>query len=73
MTRLDEMIAYRSSVEQEAGRLERAMKAGSLLADLKVTHCPVCDQAVTPNDSTTRAIYAIGRFTPPSQPQARQG
>ena len=45
------MMAYRSSVEQEAARLERAMKAGSLLADLKVTHCPVCDQAVTPIDS----------------------
>jgi hypothetical protein len=50
-TRLDEMRAYRSSVEQEIARLERAMKAGSLLADLKVTHCPVCDQAVTPSDS----------------------
>ena len=49
--RLDEMMAYRSSVEQEAARLERALKAGILLADLKVTHCPVCDQAVTPSDS----------------------
>jgi hypothetical protein len=50
-TRLDEMTAYRSSVEQETARLERAMKAGTLLAELKVTHCPVCDQAVTPIDS----------------------
>src|SRR5581483_11254716 len=51
--RLAEMMAYRSSVEQEAGRLERAMKAGSVLADLKVTHCPVCDQPVTAQTSET--------------------
>ena len=38
---LDEMMTYRSSVEKEGERLQRAMKAGTLLADLKVTHCPV--------------------------------
>jgi DNA repair exonuclease SbcCD ATPase subunit len=51
--RLTEMMAYRSSVEQEAGRLERAMKAGSVLAELKVTHCPVCDQPISPQASDT--------------------
>lgn len=51
--RLAEITAYRTSVEQEAARLERAMKAGSVLADLKVTHCPVCDQPVAVQASTT--------------------
>ncbi|MCZ2340448.1 MAG: hypothetical protein LC104_01470 [Bacteroidales bacterium] len=51
--RLAEMLVYRASIEQEAGRLERAMKAGSLLADLKVTHCPACDQPVMPQSSSS--------------------
>lgn len=51
--RFAEMEAYRASVEQESGRFERAMKAGSLLADLKVTHCPACDQPITPQPSSS--------------------
>lgn len=52
-SKLAEMDVYRTSVDQESGRLERAMKAGSLLADLKVTHCPSCDQPVTPQTSSS--------------------
>ena len=70
--RLDEMIAYRSSVEQEAARLERAMKAGSVLADLKVAHCPVCDQAVAPNNfRQSSAICAIVQLAPARRRQMR--
>ena len=46
--RLDERIAelqrYRESIDEEASRMERALSAGSLLASLKVTHCPACDR-----------------------------
>ncbi len=50
-TRLSEMQSYRGSIEQEVERLMRAQKAGSVLADLKVTHCPVCDRPVTQQNS----------------------
>jgi len=50
-SRIAEVEVYHTSVEQEAGRLERAMKAGRVLADLKVTHCPACDQPVKPQSS----------------------
>lgn len=66
--RLAEMVVYRQSVEQEAGRLERAMKAGNLLADLKVTHCPACDQPVTPQSSSD--CYVCHRPMPTSHAAA---
>jgi chromosome segregation ATPase len=44
--RLTEMKTYRDSIQEELGRLERAKKAGVVLADLKVTHCPACDRPI---------------------------
>jgi hypothetical protein len=44
--RLDEMHRYAQSLRDEIDRMERASDAGNLLADLKVTHCPACDQTV---------------------------
>lgn len=46
MARLNEMQSYRNSLQDEAGRMERAKKAGVVLADLKVTHCPACDRPI---------------------------
>ena len=61
-TRLAEMSAYRSTVEQELGRLERAQKAGSVLADLKVTHCPVCDRPIAPQQADETTCYLCHRL-----------
>lgn len=44
--RMYEVTEYRTSIQQEVERLHRARKAGTTLADLKVTHCPVCDRPV---------------------------
>ena len=51
--RLDEMRRYRTDLGDELDRITRAEDAGEVLADLKVTHCPACDQPVTntPADS----------------------
>jgi len=45
-TRLDELRSYRKSVIDERGRMGRAVEAGDIIADLKVTNCPVCDQEI---------------------------
>jgi mannose-6-phosphate isomerase-like protein (cupin superfamily) len=50
VARLSEMTTYRTSIQEELGRLERAQKAGIVLADLKVTHCPACDRPIPPAD-----------------------
>jgi len=45
--RLGEIKRYRTEIADELDRMTRAEDAGLILADLKVTHCPACDQTVT--------------------------
>jgi DNA repair exonuclease SbcCD ATPase subunit len=54
-SRLEEVWLYEHRVSSEIGRLERARDAGEILADLKVTHCPVCDQAVSSNSNGSQS------------------
>ena len=35
------------AVDSEYGKLNRAKSAGELIADIKITHCPACDQEIT--------------------------
>jgi hypothetical protein len=42
---------YRSDLLEESDRLNRAQDAGEVLADLRITHCPACDQPVTDSHS----------------------
>ena len=42
--RLHELNAYKTNVSNELSKIARARSAGQLMADLKVTHCPACDQ-----------------------------
>jgi uncharacterized coiled-coil DUF342 family protein len=45
-TRISELKVYRENLSDEINRLDRAADAGSVLADLRITHCPACDQVV---------------------------
>jgi predicted nucleic acid-binding Zn-ribbon protein len=60
-TRLLELTTYRKSVEQECERLQRALKAGEVLADLKVTHCPACDRAISSTGHNGANCYLCQR------------
>jgi predicted nucleic acid-binding Zn-ribbon protein len=63
--RLDEISLYDQRVSSEIGRLERAKDAGETLADLKVTHCPVCDQAVdNKNNESDSGCYLCHQQMP---------
>jgi hypothetical protein len=44
--RLGELQNFQTRVGSEISRLERAIKAGDIMSNLKATHCPVCDQSV---------------------------
>lgn len=44
--RLSDLNRYRAELTTECERLDRAEDAGGLLADLRITHCPACDQTV---------------------------
>ncbi len=44
--RAQEIGLYRTDLVEELERIARAEDAGAVLADLKVTHCPACDQTL---------------------------
>lgn len=44
--RLSDLKTYNDDLTEESSRMNRAADAGSVLADLKITHCPACDQVV---------------------------
>lgn len=44
--RFAEVQRYFAGLDEELERMARASDAGHVLADLKVTHCPACDQSV---------------------------
>ena len=46
--RLAEVRRYRGDLAAEIERMARVADASELLADLKVTHCPACDQGIIP-------------------------
>jgi hypothetical protein len=46
--RISELRRYRADLLEEIERMDRAADAGAVLADLRITHCPACDQIVQP-------------------------
>jgi len=44
-----EIAQYRQDLADEIERMARAADAGDLLSDLRVTHCPACDQTIKPS------------------------
>jgi hypothetical protein len=56
-----ELDAHRGLITDELSRMERAIEAGGLLADLKITHCPACDQAVEQPKQVSQSCYLCHR------------
>lgn len=44
--RLKDVLRYRKDLADEIDRMDRAADAGEILSDLRVTHCPACDQTL---------------------------
>jgi energy-coupling factor transporter ATP-binding protein EcfA2 len=44
--RLRDLEEYKGKIQDEFLRLERSVNAGEVFRDLRVTHCPVCEQSV---------------------------
>ena len=62
--RIVEMRRYRSDLTDELDRIARAEDAGTILADLKITHCPACDQAVTAKSSAPDHCFLCHQHLP---------
>lgn len=48
LQRLASTRTYLHEMQEELDRMARVQAAGAVLSDLKVTHCPACDQQVSP-------------------------
>lgn len=60
--RVSELDDYRQTILHEIERLNRAVAAGSILGDIEVTRCPVCDQTVrVPEDAIESSCYLCHR------------
>lgn len=44
--RFGELQRYHADLAEEIERMNRAVDAGAILSDLRITHCPACDQMV---------------------------
>jgi len=58
--RAGELMAYQSVLKGELSKLRRAQVSGELMADLKVTQCPACDQKIAPTHEVD-VCYLCGR------------
>jgi hypothetical protein len=63
-TRLQKFEGILANVDLELDRLNRLQTAGSVFADLKVTHCPACDQPVVDDESDPDNCFLCHRPLP---------
>jgi len=63
--RAQDIARYRADLIEELARMERAEDAGSILADLKVTHCPACDQALASVSVPAGECFLCHQHLPP--------
>lgn len=62
--RLAEMKRYRADLIEELTRLARAHDAGEILADLRITHCPACDQTLKARERDTAHCHLCHQDLP---------
>ncbi len=60
--RIAEVSTVKDLLTDELEKLKRVADAGAVLADLRVTHCPACDQPIT-KTSDPGECYVCGRPT----------
>lgn len=61
--RVNELEHYRTSLTRELNRLDRTDTAANVLEDLKVTHCPACDQSVESRARHADSCFLCGQLT----------
>lgn len=62
--RVEELRRYRGDLVDELERIARAEDAGAILADLRITHCPACDQAVAAQATNPEHCFLCHQHLP---------
>jgi chromosome segregation ATPase len=61
--RVKELDEYNTGPKREAQRLDRADAAADVLEDIKLTHCPACDQSVEERTHESAHCFLCGQTT----------
>jgi hypothetical protein len=59
--RLRELEQYKNGLDREVIRLDRTDAAAGILENLRVTHCPACDQTVENRSRTSHNCFLCGQ------------
>jgi hypothetical protein len=62
--RRSDIARYRTDLVEESERMSRAQDASEVLADLRITHCPACDQTVTDNFAVEHQCFLCHQLLP---------
>jgi hypothetical protein len=60
--RFSELTEYAKTLESELARFEKVKAGAAIFADLKVTHCPACDQKVQEKSDNPDCCAVCGQF-----------
>lgn len=71
--RLADLQTYQVSLKKEIEKIDRAKVAGGILAGLKVTHCPACDQSVDENRLDPEHCFLCHQSLPKSEGEDSTG
>jgi len=71
--RLDELRRDRINLGSELERITRASDAGEVLSDLRITHCPACDQTVVQSSTATGDCFLCHQRLPPDDENVQLG
>ena len=63
--RIAELDRYKNNLDAERDKFERAADASELLADMRITHCPSCDQEVRDVSSDENICFLCHQKTEP--------
>lgn len=55
--RIEDLKDYKIALTNELAKIQRVQSAGKILADIKVTHCPACDQSVSQSQSDEKHCF----------------
>jgi len=71
--RLEELRHDRIDLGSELERITRASDAGEVLSNLRITHCPACDQPVTQQNAASGGCFLCHQNFPPSDDSDQLG
>jgi hypothetical protein len=61
--RFKDLEDYIVKIKEELSRIERARSAGQVFRDLRITHCPACEQPVNSKNTSSDHCYLCGQPT----------